>query len=258
MPTTVSISVFLILVGFEGYTSWFPNLFPAGKNRRAAKTVEAIAAQGAIAPMRESAPVESVLIAQDFIPYWRDKFLAPINFSVKQGETLVIVGASGVGKSTLVSALLQLAPYEGSLTIGGAEVREINAMDGYLVGTLQNSYIFNTSLRENLKIARAELTDSELLDILEAVELGYIPLDEVLGQFGRPLSGGEAKRLAIARALLSSAPIVVLDEPLEHLDRGLAERIQIAISKRMRGRALIVITHTPWSQYSRKLELTRE
>ena len=257
-PTGISISLFLIMVGFEGYINWFPNLFPAGKNRRAAKTVADIAAAKVRDRERTAKPNDSLLVARDLVPYWDEKFMAPITFTVAPGETLVIVGPSGVGKSTFASALLQLAPYEGSLTIGGEEVRAISAIHEQVVGTLQHGFIFNTSLRENLKIAGEDLSDGELLAAMEAVELAYIPLDEILGQFGRPLSGGEAKRLAIARTLLSPAPIVLLDEPLEHLDRDLASRIQVAISQWMKDRALIVITHTPWPQYSRKLELTRE
>jgi ABC-type transport system involved in cytochrome bd biosynthesis fused ATPase/permease subunit len=90
------------------------------------------------------------------------------------------------------------------------------------------------------------------------LELEYIPLDEVLGDFGRVLSGGEAKRLAVARALLADVPIVILDEPLEHLDQELALRIQSAIGDLVAHKSLIVITHAPWFQYSRKLILARE
>ena len=94
--------------------------------------------------------------------------------------------------------------------------------------------------------------------MIKALELEDISLDELLGEFGRPLSGGEAKRLAVARALLSPAPILILDEPLEHLDYERAGRIEKAIIDLMAGRTLIVITHTPWLQYSRKLQLERE
>ena len=140
--------------------------------------------------------------------------------------------------------------------MGGVEVRDLS--EGLISGTLQQSHIFNTSLRENLKIANSHASDVELLKVVAMMELGSIDLDEILGEYGRTLSGGEAKRLATARALLSPARILCLDEPLEHLDYELSLRIQSAINAACVDRTLIVITHTPWLQYSRKLDLTRE
>ena len=257
-PIHISMSIFLILVGFEGFTTWFPNLFIAGKNRRAALTVEELS-QPVTAVVRDVVqPVGFNIQAKQLQAYWEKLFLAPLSWEVQSGETLVITGASGVGKSTLASALLGFAHYRGSLTIGGVELREIEDPHRFITGTLQHGHIFNTTLRENLKIARENVSDDELSGLLQLLELDQIPLDEHLGEFGRVLSGGEAKRLAVARALLSSAPIVVLDEPLEHLDHNRAVRIQSAITKLAAGRTLIVITHTPWLQYSRKLLLERE
>lgn len=258
LPITVSMAVFLALVGFEGYTTWFPNLFPAGKSRRASESVVDLAKNPIPEIPEGERPISTEIQGRLLVPYWDEKFLAPINFSALPGEVLVVSGASGIGKSTFASSILGFAPYQGSLTIGGVEVREIGELSRYVSGTLQHGYVFNTTLRENLKIADGELKDIQLLEMLEALELSSIGLDEILGEFGRALSGGEAKRLSIARALLSSAPIVILDEPLEHLDYERGLRIQAQIMKRAIDRTLIVITHSPWLQYSRKLELARE
>jgi ATP-binding cassette subfamily C protein CydC len=251
-------SVFLILIGFEGFTSWFPNLFLSGKNRRAAATVEALSQTVFTEPRYSAIPVGHLIKADQVQAYWDQPFLSPISFEVHQGETLLISGASGVGKSTLASSLLGFAHYRGSLTIGSAELREIKDLNLYISGSLQNGHIFNTTLRENLKIADEDITDNKLTEIVKAFELEDIPLDELLGEFGRPLSGGEAKRLSVARALLSPAPVIILDEPLEHLDHERAGRIEKAITDLAAGRTLIVITHTPWLKYSRKLVLERE
>jgi ATP-binding cassette subfamily C protein CydC len=158
----------------------------------------------------------------------------------------------------LAAALFGLADYEGEITLGGVDLNSLSDPARQISGTLQHGHIFNTSMRENLKIANAHATDDELQSIIHLLELDGISLDEVLGEFGRKLSGGEAKRLSVARALLSPAPILVLDEPLEHLDHERSLRIQKAISQECANRALIVITHSPWLQYSRKLTLARE
>ena len=257
LPVHISMAIFLVLVGFEGYTTWFPNLFIAGKSRRASKNVSTMTQSVPQLSTHESMqPEEFTLVATNFSPHWDRKFISPINFTLSSGETLVISGASGVGKSTFASALFGFSEYSGEIRVGGVEIR--NLPEGLISGTLQQSHIFNTSLRENLRIANPDANEIELLKVIAMMELESIGLDEILGEYGRTLSGGEAKRLATARALLSPAHILCLDEPLEHLDYELSLRIQSAISAACVERALIVITHTPWLQYSRKLDLTRE
>ena len=119
----------------------------------------------------------------------------------------------------------------------------------------------NTSLRENLKIASPNALDSQILDVLALVELDSLllemgtGLETILGEMGRPLSGGEIKRLNLARALLSSAQVLVLDEPTEHLDRELATRIENRLLSQ--GRMLVVITHSGWERSSQMLQLSR-
>jgi ATP-binding cassette subfamily C protein CydC len=128
---------------------------------------------------------------------------------------------------------------------------------------VQRSHIFNTTLRENLKIANQDATDQELIDALHCVELGQLleemafGLDTVIGEFGRVISGGEAKRLAIARVLLAKADVYILDEPTEHLDQELAKRLEASISKRLVSKILIVITHSGWNDLDKTLTMSR-
>jgi ABC-type transport system involved in cytochrome bd biosynthesis fused ATPase/permease subunit len=112
-----------------------------------------------------------------------------------------------------------------------------------------------------MKIASPVATDEEIMSALELVELDSLVhempagLDTLLGALGRPLSGGEVKRLNVARALLSSAQVLVLDEPTEHLDEALAQRIEERILSL--SRILIVITHSGWSRGSQIIHLER-
>ena len=258
LPVQISMAIFLVLVGFEGFTMWFPNLFPAGKNRRAAASVSELSRRTASQQFNSTPKVGFVIAAQEFSPYWENEFLAPVSFTLGKGETLVLSGPSGIGKSTFGSALFGFASYTGSFTIGGAELRDISDRSQIISGSLQNGHIFNTTVRENLKIAGETIADVRIREVLDALELNYLTLDEVIGEFGRPLSGGEAKRLSTARVLLSDTPICILDEPLEHLDGELAVKTRNAIERFCVGRTLIVITHSPWPQYSQKLVLARE
>jgi ABC-type transport system involved in cytochrome bd biosynthesis fused ATPase/permease subunit len=167
-------------------------------------------------------------------------------------------GTSGSGKSTLALALNGFLSYSGSATIGGIEISKINDLSESIVASLQKGHIFNTTLRENLKIAHPSATDAQIIEVLDLVELSDIDLDTLLGVYGRPISGGEAKRLGVARALLSPAPIIILDEPTEHLDQALANRIEERIRMRCKDRALIVITHEGWLKSTRTVIIERE
>ena len=257
VAVNVAMLIFLVLVGFEGYVTWFPSLFLAGKNRRASRNVDLLLASvSESAKVERSTPSEFTLQLSDFAPFWQEKILAPISLTLLPGETLLISGESGIGKSTLAASLFGIAPHQGLAIVGDVEIK--NLASGIVAGSLQRGHIFNTTLRENLKIGDTYASDDRLIAVLKDLELDYLELDQLLGEFGRPLSGGEAKRLATARALISKAPILILDEPLEYLDHARAQRIEKRIIAHTVGRTLIVISHSPWLQYSRKLTLARE
>jgi ATP-binding cassette subfamily C protein CydC len=255
----ISMAIFLPLVAFEGITNWYPNLFISGKLLRAQRSIDSLVSESgsrnigiAQTPATSHLAIESATVA------WDKSFMSPVTAHVSKGEVLVIRGKSGSGKSTLALALVGLLPYEGSITLGGLEVRDISDLHTYISASLQRGHIFNTSLRENLKIANPDAGDAEIQRILNLLELDAISLDEVVGEFGRPLSGGEAKRVGVARALLSPAPIILLDEPTEHLDHQLAERLEMRIAEECRAKSLIVITHSGWAKSTRTVAIERE
>ncbi len=259
----ISMLVFLPLVMFEAVTLWYPNLFGTGKLLLARGELSQILATPMISmiPKVELADRATRIVARNVQAKWADgeHFMEPVSFTVESGHSLIIRGRSGSGKSTLAMALLGLLDYDGEILLNESELRTIASSP--IVGAIQGSHIFNTSLRENLKIAFPLAQDDDLLAVLKTVELdtllSQLPegLDTVIGQFGRALSGGEAKRLSLARALLSSAEILVLDEPTEHLDRELALRIEKRILEM--DRILIVITHSGWEGASATLHLVR-
>lgn len=255
----VAMAIFLPLVAYEGITVWYPNLFQSGKLLMADKSVTAILEMPSDSEKEvQPIPENTNLVITDMSAQWDRQFMSPVSTAIKSGELLVIRGRSGSGKSTLAMALSGLLTYRGSAQIGGVEISEISELHTLVTSSLQRTHVFNTSLRENLRIGNEFAADEEILGVLNMLELADIELDTVLGDFGRPVSGGEAKRISVARALLSPAPIVILDEPTEHLDHELAGRIEERITKACSNRTLIVITHSGWVKSDRTVDITRE
>jgi ATP-binding cassette, subfamily C, bacterial CydC len=174
-----------------------------------------------------------------------------VDLDLPQGHRLAVVGPSGAGKSSLVGALLRLYPYRGSITLGGAPLDAWQGDDvrARIAVVDQQPYLFDASLRDNLRIARPDATDGQLEQVILQAQLdGYVAslpqgLDTWVGENGVRVSGGEARRIAIARALLADAPILVLDEPTEGLDAGTAAQLYHALAAAMAGRSVLLITH---------------
>ncbi|HKI53210.1 MAG TPA: thiol reductant ABC exporter subunit CydC, partial [Anaerolineales bacterium] len=181
------------------------------------------------------------------IPALRD-----ISFTVPEGKSIAIVGPSGAGKSTIANLLFRFWEYEsGEISLGGESLKSLNQDEVRKRCALvsQNSYFFNTSIRENLRIARPKVSQEEMEEAAKSAQIhefimnlskGY---DTFIGEQGLRLSGGERQRLAIARALLKDAPILILDEPTANLDLVTEKQVLDTLFKIMRGRISILITH---------------
>lgn len=177
-----------------------------------------------------------------------------VDLRLEPGRTTAIVGASGAGKSTIASLLLRLAdPGAGTIRCGGVDLRDVPVADwrarcAYLP---QRARLYAGTVAENLRLGRPDATDDELWDALlaaAAAELvSELPdgLDTVVGEGGRTLSAGEAQRIAIARAFVRDAPLLVVDEPSAHLDEESAAAIDSALDRLRRGRTTLLIVHRP-------------
>jgi ATP-binding cassette subfamily C protein CydC len=177
-----------------------------------------------------------------------------VSFELPAGDHLAIVGPSGSGKTTLVNLLLRFWDAdEGCIRLAGRDVRESDPDEvrrRFGVVT-QSTYLFGGTIRDNLLLARpgasqADLdravAQAQLADFIHALPEGYATW---VGEYGLRLSGGERQRLAIARALLKDAPVLVLDEPVANLDPVTARAVLDATRVLMSGRSVLSITHNP-------------
>ena len=174
------------------------------------------------------------------------------SFVVPSGASLAVVGPSGVGKSTLVNLLLRFWDYdEGEILIGGHELHELHADDvRRMLGVVaQDVHLFNATIRDNLALADADVTDEAIVaacrqarihDAIAALPDGYATR---IGQDGLLLSGGERQRLAIARAIIKDAPILILDEATANLDVETERDVLAALAPFMAGRTTLVVSH---------------
>jgi thiol reductant ABC exporter CydC subunit len=178
--------------------------------------------------------------------------LQGVDLDLPPGGRLAVVGGSGAGKSTLVAALLRLvAPTEGTVTVGGLDVANLSSEDVRTVigGCLQDAYVFDTSVRENLLIGRREATDADLVSTLARVGLAdwlqQLPngLDTAVGRNGAKLSGGQRQRLSVARTLLADRAVLLLDEPTAGLDPVNARALLKDVLAAAQDRSVLVVTH---------------
>jgi ATP-binding cassette, subfamily C, bacterial CydCD len=178
--------------------------------------------------------------------------LAGVGLTLREGRRIAVVGPSGSGKTTLSQVLLRfLDADEGSYRLGGVDAYALHGDDvRRLVGLCaQDAHLFDSSVRENLLLARKDATESELRDVLARARLldwaDGLPdgLDTFVGEHGARLSGGQRQRLALARALLADFPVLVLDEPAEHLDLPTADALTADLLAATEGRTTLLITH---------------
>lgn len=173
-----------------------------------------------------------------------------LDLHVGHGQKVAIVGQTGSGKSTLLQLVTRIWDAQsGQVAIGGRDVKQWSesALRASTSVVSQRVDVLNGSLRDNLTIALPEAEDAQLIDVLEQVGLSKLNedkgLDTWLGEGGRQLSGGEKRRIGIARAVLRQSPIVLMDEPTEGLDKQTEQQMMQLFDKHFSDKTVIFITH---------------
>jgi thiol reductant ABC exporter CydC subunit len=177
-----------------------------------------------------------------------------VDLTLADGERIALVGPSGSGKTTLAAILVRfLDPTAGRVTLNGIDTRDLAADEvRKVIGLLtDDAHLFDTTIADNLRVAdrgaddtrlRRVLVEARLLDWVDSLPNG---LDTQVGEHGCRLSGGQRRRLALARALLADFPILIMDEPTEHLDEPTATALTADLLTATAGRSTILITHRP-------------
>jgi ATP-binding cassette subfamily B protein/subfamily B ATP-binding cassette protein MsbA len=206
-------------------------------------------------PLSPRAPGEAAHVRLEGVTFGYEPerpVLTDVWLEARPGETLALVGVTGAGKSTLVSLVPRFFdPWAGRVLVDGVDVREVQlrSLRSEIALVLQESFILPLSVAENIAYGRPSASRAEVEaaahaanahGFIERLPQGY---DTVVGERGANLSGGERQRLAIARAFLRDAPILILDEPTSALDAGTEALVLGALERLMRGRTVLVIAH---------------
>ena len=205
-------------------------------------------------PQQDKAvPGDSSVVLKDVrFGYHEKEVLHGINMEIPSGSVCALVGPSGSGKSTIAKLIASLWDVKGgSIKIGGVDIRGLS-LESYnrrVAYVAQDNYLFDETIRENIRMGRAGATDAEVEEVTKrsgchefimGLENGY---DTIVGGSGGHLSGGERQRIAIARAMLKDAPIVILDEATAYTDPENEAVIQASVARLVQGKTLIVIAH---------------
>lgn len=177
--------------------------------------------------------------------------LKDFSLTVESGEHIGLIGKTGSGKSTLLNLINRIwEPNSGSIYLNDTPINQLDekTLRQAIAVVPQVITIFSDTLRQNLLIGNEQATDQQLIDVLHQVELDKLlitekGLDLLIGQGGRALSGGEIRRIGIARALLHHSPLILMDEPTESLDQQTEQQIIKLIQQSCKGKTLLMVTH---------------
>ena len=220
------------------------------------RVFELLATQNSVPEPAQPKPVKAAGAEIHFdnvqFAYGDKPVLRGIDLRIKPGQLVALVGASGSGKTTIANLLLRFDdPQSGAVRIGGTDLREFltNDLRSQIAVVTQENILFNETIRRNIELGRPGATQDEIVSAAEhahahefilAKPQGY---DTVVGEKGVTLSGGQKQRLAIARAVVRNAPILILDEATSALDTESERAVQSALDELMKGRTTLCIAH---------------
>lgn len=259
-PVELAVVVLTPLAAFEATSTLGAAAVQLVRSAGAAERVMALLDAAAAPDLRTEEVPETaspVLTARDLAVGWPGGPVVAtgVDLTVAPGRAIAVVGPSGIGKTTLLATLAGLLPArDGAVNLAGVSVAGATrrSVARHVTMTAEDAHIFATTVLENLRVARGDLTAEEADHLLRrcglASWLDALPqgLDTMLGADGATVSGGERRRILLARALASPAPLLLIDEPAEHLDQATAERIMkdlLDLPRREPGRGVVVVTH---------------
>jgi len=256
--TDSAVVVFCVIAAFELVTPLPQALQMLGKTQKAARRIRQVtempptitpAAQPLALPGCYDLQLNEVSFRY---PEQQERVLKNISLVIPQGGKVAVVGPSGSGKTTLLQLLMRYYdPEQGSVLLAGQDIRQFDADELMsCFGVLsQRSQLFAATIRENLLIAKPDASLAELNEAVKAAGLenfiGYLPegLETWVGESGVKVSGGEARRIALARLYLKNAPVLILDEPTEGLDRDTERDVFTALADFAKDKTVVMVTH---------------
>ena len=250
----LAVIVLVPLSSFEGVAELTPAAAQLVRSAQSATRICSLLDEEAPAQPHDIPEGSTVIEARDLAIGWPGgpTLAKGISLTLRPGSSLAIVGPSGIGKTTLLATLTgSIPPKSGSALINGVPAwgADRDQLTSRITMTAEDAHVFATTIYENLRVARASLTRDEASELLSRAGLAQwvqsLPdgLDTVIGSGGTTVSGGERRRLLMARALAAPAPIMALDEASEHLDAATADRLMETLLTRSPDRAALVVTH---------------
>lgn len=250
----LAVIVLVPLSAFEGVAELTPAAAQLVRSAQAATRICSLLDEEAPAQPHDIPEGPTVIEARDLAIGWPGgpTLATGISLMLRPGSSLAIVGPSGIGKTTLLATLTGIIPPKsGSALINGVPAwgADRDQLTSRVTMTAEDAHVFATTIYENLRVARASLTRDEASELLSRAGLAQwvqsLPdgLDTVIGSGGTTVSGGERRRLLMARALAAPAPIMAVDEASEHLDAATADRLMETLLTRSAERATLVVTH---------------
>ncbi|WP_277965952.1 heme ABC transporter ATP-binding protein/permease CydC [Pantoea trifolii] len=253
----IALFVFCGLAAFEALAPVAGAFLPLSQVTSAAKRVQEIIEQPAAIhfPYAKISSASGINLKMENIsfsyPQRPEPVLQHFSLSLNAGEHLALLGPTGCGKSSLLALITRgWEAQQGSISLNDSEIAlwDEASLRSRISVVTQRVHLFSQTLRDNLLLAKPDASDEQLVDALNKVDLAHLAehnegLNAWMGDGGRPLSGGELRRLAIARALLHDGDLWLLDEPTEGLDASTEQQILTLLQHVTRGKTLIMVTH---------------